>query len=177
MKKSILIMVILFLMAGFSTTVVSQISRNTSCGANIVKGLALREDAPMHFGSMTIPTAAVNVILTTANGRIASSPANIDLLAQAPEARNATYTVSGNGAATYAITLPLNGAVTISSGTEKMDVVNFIAHPVSSGIDGSAGTLNSSGSDSFTVGATLEVGNAQPYGIYAGTFHIAVNYN
>ena len=126
---------------------------------------------------MSIPTAAVNVTLTTSNGRSTTSTENITLLAEAPVSQNAAYTVDGSDAATYSITLPLNGVVTISSGTEHIDVINFIAHPASAGADGLGGTLNGSGADSFTVGATLELGNAQPFGIYAGTFNIAVNYN
>ena len=164
-------------MAGFPGTAFTQNSRNTSAGANIVKGISLSETAPLHFGSMSIPTAAVSVTLTTSNDRMTPSPGNIELLAQAPIAQNATYTVSGSGDATYSITLPTNGTVILSSGLEHLDVVNFVAHPVSSGVDGLAGTLNGSGTDSFTVGATLEVGDAQAFGLYAGTFNIAVNYN
>ncbi len=177
MKKLIFIAAISLLVYGFSTAALAQVSRNTSCGANIVKGLTLTENTPMHFGSMSVPTAAVSIILTTANGRVASSPENVELLAQAPFSQNATYTVSGSDAATYAITLPANGAVTLSSGSNHIEVVNFIAHPTSAGVDGIAGTLNGSGSDSFTVGATLEMADAQPFGIYSGTFNIAVNYN
>jgi hypothetical protein len=58
-----------------------------------------------------------------------------------------------------------------------MDVVNFIAHTTSTGADGLAGTLNGSGTDTFTIGATLELGNGQPFGLYSGAFNINVNYN
>jgi hypothetical protein len=177
MKKLVFIAAISLWVIGFSTAALAQVSRNTSCGANIVKGLTLTENTPMHFGSMSVPTAAVSVSLTTSNGRVVSAPANLDLLAQAPMAQNATYTVSGSEAATYAITLPVNGSVTLSSGTNYIDVVNFIARPASTGIDGVSGMLNSTGSDSFTVGATLEMADAQTFGVYSGTFNIAVNYN
>ena len=99
------------------------------------------------------------------------------LLAEAPTAQNAIYSVSGSDAATYAISLPLNGTVSISNGIEHMDIVDFIAHPVSTGTDATVGLLNSAGKDSFTVGATLKLGNNQAFGSYSGTFAISVNYN
>ncbi len=177
MKTPFIIFAVLIMMAGFSPAVQAQHSRNTSVGANIVKGLTITETAPLHFGTMSIPTAAVNVTLTTANGRNTPSPANINLLAQAPVSQTATYTISGSNAATYAITLPVNGAVTISNGAEHMDIVDFVAHSASTGVDGSTGLLNDSGVDSFTVGATLKLENEQPFGNYTGTFGITVNYN
>jgi len=152
-------------------------STTSTVGANIVKALTLTQTAPLHFGSMSIPTAAVSVSLTTSNGRISSSPSNITLLSQAPVSENATYTVAGSNDATYAITLPANGAVTISNGSKTMDIVDFVAHSASAGTDGSAGHLNAEGNDSFTVGATLKLENDQPFGNYTGTFGITVNYN
>ncbi|MCX6267659.1 MAG: DUF4402 domain-containing protein [Bacteroidetes bacterium] len=177
MKKSGYIVGILVMMGSFSVPVFTQNSRITSAGANIVRGITLSETSNLHFGSMSVPTAAVSVKLTTSNDRITTTPGNIELLAQAPLPQNAMYTVSGTGDATYAITLPINGAVRLTSGSEHMEVIDFVAHPASAGADALAGALNNSGSDSFTVGATLQVGEAQPYGVYAGTFFIAVNYN
>ena len=165
------------MMAGFSPAGWAQHSRNTSAGATIVKGLTITETTALHFGSMSIPTAAVNVTLTTANGRITPSPSNINLLAQAPIAQNATYIVSGSDASTYAITLPVNGVVKISNGSKQMDIVDFVAHTASAGVDGTVGLLNDSGIDSFTVGATLKLEDEQQFGNYAGTFGITVNYN
>ncbi|MEI6683049.1 MAG: DUF4402 domain-containing protein [Bacteroidota bacterium] len=180
MKKRISILVVLVILAVASTTTSLAQSHNTansSVGANIVKALTLTQNAPLHFGSMSIPTAAVSVSLTTSNGRISSSPSNITLLSQAPVSENATYTVAGSNDATYVITLPANGAVTISNGTKSMDIVDFVAHTASAGVDGSSGHLNGEGSDSFTVGATLKLENDQPFGNYTGTFGITVNYN
>ena len=177
MKTSSIIFATLLMMVSFSTTVSAQHSINTSAGANIVRGITLAETTPLHFGSMSIPTSAVNVVLTTANERYTSSPANITLLSQFPVSENATYTVAGSEAATYAITLPSNGSVTISNGSKQMDIVDFVAHTASAGVDGNAGHLDASGVDSFSVGATLKLENEQPFGNYTGTFGITVNYN
>ena len=179
MKTRLNILVTIVTMACFSSLTLAQVRNtvSTSVGATIVKALSLSQNTPLHFGSMSIPTAPVSVILSTSNGRVATSPSNITLLAQSPVSENATYTVSGSDAATYAITLPANGVVSITNGTEHLDIVDFVAHTVSSGVDGNTGLLSASGTDSFTVGATIKLGNAQPYGSYTGTFGITVNYN
>ncbi|MEI7660829.1 MAG: DUF4402 domain-containing protein [Bacteroidota bacterium] len=178
MKKPIIIGVIIFL-AAFPTTFRAQ-SQNiavTTVGTTIVKALTLTQSAPLHFGSMSIPTAPVNVVLTTSNNRFSSSPSNITLLSQSPVSENATYTVAGSNDATYAITLPSNGIVSISNGSKQIDIVDFVAHTASAGVDGSAGHLDGAGTDSFSVGATIKLENEQPYGNYTGTFGITVNYN
>ena len=41
---------------------------------------------------------------------------------------------------------------------------------------GGSGTLDTSGTDTFSVGATLHVGLAQPMGAYAGSFDVIVEY-
>ena len=43
--------------------------------------------------------------------------------------------------------------------------------------DATTSTLDASGNDSFTVGATLTVKANQLGGIYAGTFDVSVDYN
>jgi hypothetical protein len=177
MKKLVITFGLIILITSFPNTVMTQTSRSTDVGVSIVKGITITETTPLHFGTMSIPTSQVDVILTTSNSRISSSPSSINLLSQAPLSENATYTVAGSDATTYTISLPENGTVSISSGSDHMNVVDFIAHPASSGVDALTGTLNNSGIDSFNVGATLKLNNSQPFGIYSGTFGITVNYN
>ena len=149
----------------------------SDCDAKVVTALTLTEAHSMHFGTMTIPTGAVNVMLTTGTIVTASIPAFISLLAQSPVPANAIYSVSGSPASTYAITLPGDNLVTISNGTSQVHIDNFVARALSSGLDGLTGTLDGSGNDSFVVGATLKLLNAQPFGDYTGTFNVTVNYN
>ncbi|MCX6268444.1 MAG: DUF4402 domain-containing protein, partial [Bacteroidetes bacterium] len=150
----------------------------TDAGAKIVKAIAITETAALHFGTMAIPTGAVDLVLTTGTARNPSVPANITLLAQAPVATNAAYTVTGSNDATYAIQLPSNGTVTITEGTTPMAVDNFVARSASAGADGLTGHLGTStGTDTFVIGATLKLANAQPYGVYLGTFNVTVAYN
>jgi len=175
--KSLLILILLIVLTGSSTTIIAQNATSTNAEVKIVKGLTIKETSALHFGTMSIPSAPVNVILTTANIRKASSPTDITLVTQSPVSENAVYSVSGSDAATYAISLPVNGTVTISNGSQQMDIVDFVARPLSTGADGTTGIMNASGIDSFTVGATLKLGNNQAFGTYTGTFVISVNYN
>jgi hypothetical protein len=180
MKKLLLSLVAVVLLVGLSTSLKAQINlQTTTAAAKIVTAIALTEVSSLHFGTMTIPTGALDLVLTTGTVRNPSIPANITLLAQAPVAQNAAYTVAGAINATYAITLPANGVVTISNGTpiEDMAVKDFVARTASAGVDGLTGTLDGVGADSFVVGATLVLANAQPAAIYTGTFDVSVNYN
>ena len=86
---------------------------------------------------------------------------------------------AGSAAGAYTISLPANDIVKITNGTPAVDmyVNSFTAKTLSAGIDGFTGLLDINGADSFVVGATLKLANAQPFGVYAGTFDVTVNYN
>ncbi len=178
MKKLIALFVAVVMIAGF-TVVSAQNSENTLAGAKIVKAISITETSALHFGTMTIPTAADTVFLTTLGVR--SCPGDgisITLLAQLPHSSNAAYTVSGSADAAYAIVLPEDGDVTISNGaggTMKVDA--FVARTTSAGADGLTGILDGSGADAFSVGAKLILISAQAFGVYSGNFDVTINYN
>jgi hypothetical protein len=83
----------------------------------------------------------------------------------------ASFTVGGEGAYTYSITLPVT-AHTISSGSNNMTVTAFLSNPAT------IGTLTA-GTQTLTVGATLNIAAAQPNGLYISEtgFNVTVNYN
>jgi hypothetical protein len=157
----------------------SQATTNTEVGAVILQALTIQEKTPLHFGAMSIPSSATDVVLSTNTTRTATSPGSINLVDQAPFTTNATYTIAGSADATYAIILPEDGIVTLSNGSpgNDMSVVGFTARSSSSDKDSPTGTLSSSGLDSFAVGATLKLGDSQPSGVYIGSFNITINYN
>ena len=79
---------------------------------------------------------------------------------------------------TYAITLPVAAVpVTRAGGNETMTIDNFASRPTSAGADQLTGTLSNVGSDTFTVGARLNVAAGQIDGVYEGTFSVTVAYN
>ena len=148
-----------------------------SSAAKIGTELSIVENADLHFGTMTIPTGAVNVTVTTSGLRSATVPSLITLLSQAPVAHNAAYTIYGSKNAHYIVTLPANNTVIITSGANQMHVDNFTIITVNNGAGNGTGKLNLTGTDTFRIGATLKLAGSQPAGSYTGTFTITAAYN
>jgi hypothetical protein len=168
MKKLIMLFATIFIVASFSINVMAQ-TENTAVGAKILTAMTIQETAPMHFGTMTVPTTAATVVLAT-DGSVSVGSGTITLLAQAPTSTAAAYDIAGDPNATYAITI--DASTTITNGTDNMTVDNFVCSYA-----GLTSTLDGSGLDVFTVGATLNLIDAQPAGTYAGTFDVTVVYN
>jgi hypothetical protein len=86
---------------------------------------------------------------------------------------SASFTYSDNSApkasAACVITLPADGSVTLSSGTNKMTLRTFTSTPAATGGALSGGTLT------VTVGATLTVGANQASGNYSGSVPLTMN--
>jgi len=82
----------------------------------------------------------------------------------------AQFAVSGDVGKTYNVTLPADNTVTISNGTTTMRVDGFTKSLAG------LGTLDASGAQTFKVGGTLTVGNAQDTGFYTGTFTVTAAY-
>lgn len=175
MKKLILVFIII-IAASTTTPVIAQ-TANSLASAKIVGALTLNNTQPLNFGTMSIPTGAVNVTYPTSGLRIATVPANILLIAT--EAGNAAhFTVSGAIGLHYKITLPADDLIKIKNGSIEMSIDNFTSRTTSvTGVDGIAGILNSSGTDDFIVGATLKLANAQQPGAYEGNFTVLVAYD
>ncbi|WP_257309017.1 DUF4402 domain-containing protein [Geothrix fuzhouensis] len=133
----------------------------------------------MSFGDIFTGTASSDVTLDPqSNNRSATGDAT---LAGTGTARAAAFEVSGKRNATYAITLPTDGAVTLTgNGGTPMPLSKFTASVNNTAATGSAtGQLPNSASakETFTVGATLTVGANQTDGDYTGTFNVTVAYN
>jgi hypothetical protein len=170
MKKTTTLCAAIFAIAALSTTVKAQ-TVTTTAGANIVEAITLTEDAPLHFGTMTVPTTAATVTIDDAG--IMSSAGSVTLLpTQAPFKSQASYTVNGAPNATYAITLPTS--TIISDGTPAD---NMIVDAFTCSASALVGALSFSGSDNFSLGATLHLANAQPAQVYFGVFNVSVAYN
>lgn len=122
----------------------------------------------LSFGSFSAANVAGTVTVTAAGAR--SSGGGVILVPSGSGAA-ASFSVTGSPGATYAITLPVNGVVFLSSGSNTMGVNNFTSNPASTG------QLSGGGSQTLMVGATLSVGANQASGSYSGTFNVTVNYN
>jgi hypothetical protein len=84
----------------------------------------------------------------------------------------AQFSITGDPGMTYSISLPLDGEAELSNGAgQSMPLRAFTSDP--SGI----GLFSISGSQTLSVGATLDVSASQTAGAYSGAFSITVNYN
>lgn len=81
----------------------------------------------------------------------------------------AIFDVSGSANATYQITLPTDGEVTLTgSQGSSMTISSFTSSPAGDG------QLNSLGTQTLYVGATVGVGSNQAPGTYSGSFTVTV---
>jgi len=170
MKKIIITIITITLLAFFSVSAIAQ-TENTDTGAKILAAMTITESADMHFGTMTVPSTMAEVDLAV-GGTVSIASGTLTLLSQTPTSHAAAYDITGDANATYAITLPANGNVSITNGFFPMPVTDFICS-----YGGLTSTLDGSGDDNFTVGATLKLSMSQSAGTYTGTFDVSVAYN
>lgn len=135
----------------------------TPLGAAVI-GVATTQ--PLSFGKFV--AGAGSVTLHPSGAR--SAGGSVVLLTSDP-GQAAQFSVSGDAAATYAVTLPGNGSVVLSNGSSNMPVNGFVSSPASSG------TLSGGGTQILNVGATLEIAAGQQPGAYSGSFNVIVDYN
>lgn len=167
MKKLILFAVIL---VAFTAAAFAQASATSSAAATIVGPIGITNTTVMNFGNVAVSTTVPGtVILAPAGTR--SPTGGVTLPATTGTVAAAVFNVTGADGYTYAITLPAT-PTTISFGAINMTVDTFTSTP--SGTGSLAG-----GSQTLSVGATLNVAAAQAAGTYisATPFTVTVNYN
>ena len=130
------------------------------------RAITLTAVTPLNFGTVLAFGRAGSVTVSYTGTTSASSAHS-----SAPGTPG-TFTATGVPNAPYALTLPANGAVTVSNGTESMTLRSFTR-------TGSTSQLyfDAAGDASFSVGATLDVGARQPQGTYTGTYDVTIDYN
>lgn len=170
LKSSVKIMAIL-VFAFLTGTTFAQVTASAIATATIVAPIGIANSVDMNFGNVAVSTIAGTVVLTPAGTRTLTG--GVTLPAVPGTVAAAEFTVTGEGAYTYSITLP-GGDYTITRvlGSETMAVNTFTSAPATTG------TL-SSGTQTLTVGATLNVSGSQVAGEYTNAtgFDVTVNYN
>lgn len=141
----------------------------SSAEATVVAPIAISNTAPLSFGKFSAGSGGT-VVLSPAGVR--SSPGGVVLLAGSP-GNAATFNVTGDSNAGYAITLPAGSAVLTheSDSARTMSMGAWISEP------SGTGRIPGTGPQAVTVGATLTVGEAQAPGRYSGSFNLSVEYN
>jgi hypothetical protein len=163
--------VIVFCMAaGFATNASAQATATATATATIITPISITKNVDMNFGNVAVQTTTGGTVVLTPAG-VRTATVGVTLPVTNGTVTAASFTVTGSGSYTYSITIP-STALTITSGANTMTVSTFTSFPTP------IGTLTA-GTQTLTVGATLNVAAAQPAGTYvsATPFSVTVNYN
>lgn len=128
-------------------------------GISDAQGLAFGKFVAGSGGTVTVSPAGVR-----------SFSGGVVLVPSGPGAA-AQFVVTGDPGLSYSISLPGDGMVSLTSGSNTMAVNDFTSSPTLVGVIGPGG------SQTLLVGAKLSVGGNQAHGSYSGTFSVTVNYN
>lgn len=163
------------LMLAVSYASFAQVSATATAAATIVTPIAITKTVDLNFGNVASGAALGTVVLSPAGAR--SVTGGVTLPAITGTVAAATFSITGQANLSYSITLPA-GNTTIASGGNTMTVGTWTSNPTPTG------TLDAAGTQTLTVGATLNVAAGQAAGTYSssnvggsGDFTVTVNYN
>lgn len=132
----------------------------------------------MNFGTMAVSSGGGAVVLSASGSRTASGGLMLPSFTGTVSA--AQFTVTGEPNYTYTITLPATFELTTASaGTDQTMTVNaFNSTTFNNSSINNTGILTG-GTDTVSIGATLNAGASQTAGSYTNTvdFQVTVNYN
>lgn len=145
---------------------------SASAGATIVAAMGIvTNTAHLSFGHVVASAAAAGTVEQTA----AASPARTGIgvtLGSDAAVSAATFSVTGDRGATYAIMLPSGmQAATHANGADEVTFTPF------SNLPGGAGLLDAEGAQTIYLGGTFHIAQRQRPGEYTGTFDVTVAYN
>ena len=178
MKTKLLSLAAIFIIAIFSNNVMAQNTATTGTvdvTATIIAPISISAGTEMNFGTIVTGTAISTIKLTDVASTVRSVESGD---ASFPSTTGDTptsssFTVNGEGAYGFDITLP--GSIVITNGTPAEDMtVNAFT---SNGTISDSSSVLSSGTFALYVGATLNLAADQPSGVYAGTYTVTVAYN
>lgn len=152
----------------FALVSVYMAATSSLAAINLLEAISITNTQGLAFGSFVAGSGGA-VTVSTEGVRSASGDV---FLIPSSEGLAAHFTVSGAADATYSIQLPANDAVFLTGPGVDMAVNDFISSP-----SGAGGQLDSGGSQTLSVGATLTVGSGQVSGDYSGSFSVTVEYN
>ncbi len=142
---------------------------NTTVNTTIIRPITLTQNTSLAFGTVVKPASGNgNVIIDKTTGA-RTSDGGVTIVGTGFS--RATYTVAGEGAQAFTITVP---ATMIMAGAGNITVTlssTASGSTVLSSTSGQPGTLD------FGIGGTFPVSNATNSGVYTGTFPVTVAYN
>jgi hypothetical protein len=169
------------LLTAFAIQTKAQSSINGQAKAEVTSQLAISDNTgtvggtTLNFGKIAVLAGSGGTCTISTVNAVATVSGGVNTITSTTS--NAIFSLTGMAGKSYAITMPASAVVTRAGGSETMTIDNLKVRPNSKGNDELTGTLDSFGSDSFTVGGQLNVAAAQADGIYNGTFNVTVAYN
>ncbi len=114
----------ILVMSAFVTNANAQATASASASATIVTPISIAKDVDMNFGNIAVTSSGGTVVLAPAGTRTTTGGVTLPVVNGTVTA--AQFTVSGEGAYTYDITLP-SSAVTLtkSGGGASMNATAF----------------------------------------------------
>lgn len=171
MKNSNKLIAIAIIIIGSVTTSLAQVTDAATATSTIITPIAITKQVDMNFGYVAVSSINGTVVLSPAGSR--SKTGGITLPQVAGTVTAASFKIDGADTSTYSITIPSGDyTITRSGSAETMIVNTFTSTPSNTGV------LNN-GTQTVSVGATLNVGGSQVAGVYTNTtgFDVTVNYN
>lgn len=170
MKKfSIVVSVFLALMLYNKVSGQNTSTVEGDASAQIVSPLQLTNSSDLAFGEIigTQPGGTVIIDPVEDPDPHFSNPA---AATNDPNVTSSTFNVIGIPNAVFLVALPKKD-IRINSGSAKMKVTDFTCNLLNN-----HGIIATTGTQTFYVGGTLEVGHNQKVGDYSGTFEITIQY-
>jgi hypothetical protein len=152
-----------------SNTIIAQqtASASTVAGVTITTPTSIFKSSDLEFDEIKISTKTGGSVVIQPNGNKSAKGGTSTEGPGAP----ATFIVSAPPNYTYNISLPKTPVYESDSSSQLMNVSNFTSYPPASQMN--------TGSQSFSVGATVNVGAAQEQGEYDAEvpFNVTIGYN
>jgi hypothetical protein len=160
---------------GFTAVSFGQASTTANSSANIILPITVLKTADLSFGNIAVGATGGTVIMTPLAAR--SITGQVKLPDVKGTVTAASFTIGGEGASAYTITLPSSSIIYTSGNAQQMTIDAYTSSLGVSNIGAISGSAGTTGTQVVTVGATLNVSDAQTAGSYSGTFAVTVNYN
>lgn len=169
MKNFTKFLTIAILGMAFSVTTFAQgASATATASATIVTPLALTKTTDMSFGNLSVNATPGTITLPAAAAPVRTRTGGVTLM-PGGTVTAAYFALTGLSGATFSVTLPADGAVTLTGPGAPIVANTFTSS--------ATGTLTG-GTENFYVGTTLAIAASQTAGVYtSAAFTVTVNYN
>ena len=151
----------------------AQATATASASATIITPISIVKTVDMNFGNVAVSATLSGTVVLAPAGTRTTGGTGVTLPATTGTVAAASFTVSGQASYTYAITLPTTTVVITDGASHNMNVTAFTSNP------SVTGALSGTGTQTLTVGATLNVSAAQFAATYTNAtgVPVTVNYN